>query len=161
MGIDAILLPDLSDNLDNVYAPDYDRLPGGGTPLFDIAQMGGAKMTIELSSFVEPQISPGKFLEERCGVPCVRMNPPMSLADTDAFIRQLIALGALSRPTSRPSAADFWTQWSIRTNTTPRAARPFSASRIWCIPSRACCAKTASSPSCVQRAACVRAFAKS
>ena len=42
LGIDAILLPDLSENLDGVYRETYERLPQGGTPLSEIAKMAGS-----------------------------------------------------------------------------------------------------------------------
>lgn len=93
MGVDYILLPDLSENLDGGYAKEYDRLPRGGTSLEEIRQMGGAAMTIELSRFLNDEFSPAVFLSEHCGVPYVRLNPPVGLRDTDALIAQLCRLG--------------------------------------------------------------------
>ncbi len=93
MGIDYILLPDLSDNLDGVHAEEYERLPKGGTPIRDIAKMAGARATIELSAFVSGECSPGEYLRQRYGIELIRMNPPVSLRDTDAFVRALCRLG--------------------------------------------------------------------
>lgn len=93
MGIDFILLPDLSDNLDGVHAEKYSRLPEGGTPISEIAKMGGSKMTIELSAFIQDKDSPAAYLYERYGVPFVRMNTPVALKDIDAFVRKLRELG--------------------------------------------------------------------
>jgi nitrogenase molybdenum-iron protein alpha/beta subunit/MoaA/NifB/PqqE/SkfB family radical SAM enzyme len=89
MGLDVILLPDLSENLDGVYEEQYRRLPDGGTPLCDIAQMAGARLTIELSSFVGDAYSPAKYLQDTYGVPYVRCALPVGLRDTDALIRVL------------------------------------------------------------------------
>lgn len=95
MGIEYILLPDLSENLDGAHEKEYDRLKKGGTSLADIAKMGGARMTIELSAFLGGEFSPAEYLKERYGVPFVRMNTPVALKDTDAFIRKLAALGGV------------------------------------------------------------------
>jgi nitrogenase molybdenum-iron protein alpha/beta subunit/MoaA/NifB/PqqE/SkfB family radical SAM enzyme len=95
LSIDYILLPDLSENLDGVHTDDYNRLPGGGTSLEEIAFMGGAKMTIELSSFIKQESSPAQFLYDNYGVPFVRMNLPVGLKDTDAFIAELVKLGGV------------------------------------------------------------------
>lgn len=93
MGLDVILLPDLSDNLDGVHQAQYRRLPEGGTPLSDIAQMAGARLTIELSPFVGDVCSPAKYLNDAYGVPYVRRALPVGLRDTDAFIRTLCEAG--------------------------------------------------------------------
>lgn len=93
MQIDFILLPDLSENLDGVHAQEYRRLPDGGTSLEEISRMGGADMTIELSAFIDKEASPAQLLSDRYGVPFVRMNPPVGLRDTDAFLDQLVKLG--------------------------------------------------------------------
>ncbi len=93
MGIDYILLPDISERLDSVHATEYKKISPGGTPLTDIAQMAGARMTIELSSFVPEKLSPGAFLNERYGVPLVRLPLPVGLKATDALINTLKQLG--------------------------------------------------------------------
>jgi nitrogenase molybdenum-iron protein alpha/beta subunit/MoaA/NifB/PqqE/SkfB family radical SAM enzyme len=93
MGLDVILLPDLSENLDGVFEPNYNRLPEGGTSLDDISQMARARLTIELSTFVSDAYSPAKYLHETYGVPFVRCNLPVGLRDTDALIRLLCEAG--------------------------------------------------------------------
>ncbi len=93
LGLDVVLLPDLSDNLDGVFQPDYNRLPEGGTSLEDISLMAGAKLTIELSAFVSDGYSPAKYLYDTYGVPFVRCALPVSLKDTDALIAALIDAG--------------------------------------------------------------------
>jgi nitrogenase molybdenum-iron protein alpha/beta subunit/MoaA/NifB/PqqE/SkfB family radical SAM enzyme len=93
MGIDFILLPDLSENLDGGHGMTYHRLPEGGTPFAEIERMAGAKMTLELSSFQDEDTSPAQVLREKYGVPLVRLPLPVGLAGTDALIRQLKELG--------------------------------------------------------------------
>ncbi|RDU23142.1 nitrogenase cofactor biosynthesis protein NifB [Anaerosacchariphilus polymeriproducens] len=87
-GIDIILLPDLSSNLDGVFKKTYDRLPSGGTSIEEIKDMAGAKLTLEFMN-LELESSPGKYLEEQFGVPYRRLNLPIGLRDTDAFIKTL------------------------------------------------------------------------
>ncbi|MHB8062016.1 MAG: nitrogenase component 1, partial [Ruminiclostridium sp.] len=93
MNIDYILLPDLSENLDGQHTEVYNRLPAGGTSLEEISLMGGAKLTIELSSFVKEENSPGQYLNATYGVPLVRCNLPVGVRDTDALIAQLEKAG--------------------------------------------------------------------
>lgn len=96
-GLSVILLPDLSENLDGGHEKEYDRLPHGGTDLADICRMGGARMTLELSGF-EHKNSVGRYLEETCNVPYVRLNLPVGLRDTDAFLKQLSELSGQEIP---------------------------------------------------------------
>lgn len=93
--IDYILLPDLSENLDGIHSESYQRLGQGGTTLQEIAQMGGARYTLELSTFVSNDASPAVLLNERYGVPYERLNLPVGLRDTDALINKLTQLGGV------------------------------------------------------------------
>ena len=90
--IDYILLPDLSENLDGGYRSSYLKLPEGGTSLSDISKMAGARMTIELSSFVKESDSVGRYLYDTYGVPYRNCNLPVSLRDNDALITLLAEL---------------------------------------------------------------------
>lgn len=94
MGVDFILLPDLSETLDGGHGKTYSRLPEGGTPIGEIEKMGGAKITLELSSFQDDSTSPAQALREKYGVPFVRLPLPVGLAGTDALIRELKKLGS-------------------------------------------------------------------
>lgn len=97
-GIDYILLPDLSENLDRGYQECYNKLPQEGTKISELKQMAGARLTIELSSFAEDELSAGKYLESTYGVPYIRCNPPVGLRDTDAFIRLLAKISQRDIP---------------------------------------------------------------
>ncbi len=90
--LDYILLPDLSENLDGGYQENYQKLPEGGTALSDIYEMAGARMTIELTSFVRESDSVGRYLYETYKVPYRSCNLPISLRDNDALIALLTEL---------------------------------------------------------------------
>jgi nitrogenase cofactor biosynthesis protein NifB len=93
MGLSAIFLPDLSENLDGGIAGEYERLPSGGVSLAEIGEMAGARATVEISSYFDEAYSPGAYLEETYGVPLHRTGLPVSLADMDALIALLEQLG--------------------------------------------------------------------
>jgi len=93
MGLEYILLPDLSENLDGVHVKKYERLKSGGTSLEEISKMAGARHTIELSLFVSDGDSPAQFLSDAYGVPFTRMAVPVGIRDTDAFIDLLVSRG--------------------------------------------------------------------
>lgn len=96
-GLIPILLPDISDNLDGAHAKEYNRLPQGGTDIADIRKMGGARMTLELTG-LRHRHSVGEYLEAARGVPCKRMNLPVGLRDTDAFLTALAELAGIEIP---------------------------------------------------------------
>ncbi len=93
MGLNVILLPDLSENLDSGFQKDFKRLPEGGTSLTDISRMAGSRLTVEISTFISDSDSPAKFLHDTYGVPYVRCHLPMGLRDTDALICLLAQAG--------------------------------------------------------------------
>lgn len=93
MGLNYILLPDLSENLDGGYNPQYNKLKEGGTPLADIARMSGAKATLELSSYIKEEHSAGRYLETTFGVPLCRIPLPCGIGALDSFYATLEELG--------------------------------------------------------------------
>ncbi len=96
-GIDAVLLPDLSDNLDGAHDPSYNRLPHEGTDLAQLKKMGGAKFTLELTAFHHKN-SVGEYLSETYGVPYERLPLPVGLRDTDAFLNTLSRISGKEIP---------------------------------------------------------------
>lgn len=95
MKLDYILLPDISENLDGQHYDVYNRLPEGGTSLEEISHMGGAKLSIELSTFTKKENSPAQYLYNTYGVPIVRCNLPVGLRDTDTLIAKLKEAGGI------------------------------------------------------------------
>ena len=106
-GLEYVLLPDLSQNLDGGHEDDYNRLPQYGTTLARIGLMAGARMTLELAPFCPDGYSPGAYLRDTYGVPLLRMNLPVGLRDTDAFIATLEALGGAIPATVREGRARY------------------------------------------------------
>lgn len=97
-GIDAILLPDLSENLDGIKEESYSRIPSKGTSIEEIKEMAGARMTIEISPLIEGEDSPAEYLYRTYGVPYERVNPPIGLRDTDNFYRLLKKVSGYEMP---------------------------------------------------------------
>lgn len=93
MGIQYILLPDVSDNLDGVSVAEYNKLKSAGTSYQEIAKMSGAKLTIELSDYIREEHSPGKYLEETYGVPLKRLSLPCGIEHMDIFLKTLVENG--------------------------------------------------------------------
>lgn len=96
--IDYILLPDLSENLDGVYQPKYEKLPSKGTDINDIKKMAGAKITLEISSFTEENPSVAEYLNEKYGVPYKKCNLPVGLRDNDSLIKTLEEISGKKAP---------------------------------------------------------------
>jgi nitrogenase molybdenum-iron protein alpha/beta subunit/MoaA/NifB/PqqE/SkfB family radical SAM enzyme len=92
-GIDYILLPDLSDNLDGATEQRYNRLKTGGTSISDIAMMAGAKLTIEFSEFTDVKSSPAEYLMIAHSVPFVKLPLPIGIRGMDRFIDVLAEEG--------------------------------------------------------------------
>lgn len=97
-GVDYILLPDISENLDGVHSKKYNRLPSSGTTIEEIKYMGGAKATIELSTFIKEEYSVGSYLEGAYNVKNYRMNIPRGLRDTDKFLKVLSQISGKAIP---------------------------------------------------------------
>lgn len=95
MGVEYILLPDLSENLDGGYNPQYEKLKGGGTTIEDIARMSGAVATLELSSYIKEEHSAGRYLEDAFGVPLCRLPLPCGIGALDAFYGKLEEFGGV------------------------------------------------------------------
>lgn len=96
--LDYILLPDLSDNLDGVYKPQYEKLPSKGTDIKEVKIMSGSRFTIELSSFTNSNPSVAEYLYDTYGVPYKKCNLPVSLRDNDSLLKLLAALSGMPIP---------------------------------------------------------------
>ena len=96
--IDAAILPDISDTLDEPYSGAYHMIPAGGTKAADIAAMAGARATIEFGLNVPPALSPGAWLEQNYGVPLHRLPLPVGLKNTDAFLATLCNIAGCELP---------------------------------------------------------------
>jgi nitrogenase molybdenum-iron protein alpha/beta subunit/predicted Fe-Mo cluster-binding NifX family protein len=93
MGIDCILLPDISDNLDGVTEKTYNRLKMGGTPLSEIAKMAGGRLTIEFSEYTNPDNSPADYLRKAYGIPLIKLPLPVGIRAINTLIETLEGSG--------------------------------------------------------------------
>ncbi len=88
-GTPGIILPDFSETLDGAAQLDYEKIPAGGTPLNAIRAMGASRATLEFGRTLFDEETPGRFLEERFGVPYLPLGLPVGLRETDAFFKVL------------------------------------------------------------------------
>jgi nitrogenase molybdenum-iron protein NifN len=87
--VPGIILPDLSETLDGVAQVDYEKLPAGGTPLAAIKAMGASRATLEFGRTLAGELSAGRLLEDRFGVPWRPLGLPIGLRETDEFFKVL------------------------------------------------------------------------
>lgn len=98
IGIEYILLPDVSNTLDGPHNKEYERIPEGGTKISDIKDMANSMATIEMGMTIDEEDSPGKYLEEKYGVPLYKCGIPIGLRNTDEFLSLLSAIGGKELP---------------------------------------------------------------
>lgn len=96
-GIDATILPDISETLDGPALEDYVKIPEGGTPIAEIKEMSGARATIEFGRCL-PRETGGSSLEARFGVKNHRIGLPMGLRESDRFFETLEAVSGSPMP---------------------------------------------------------------
>ncbi|MFW6022229.1 MAG: nitrogenase component 1 [Halanaerobiaceae bacterium] len=99
-----ILFPDISETLDGPTVKEYQKIPDGGTGLEEIKKMSGSTATIEFGRLLDPAISPGKYLEDRYGVPLYSLPVPIGLENTNILIETLAILSK-NEPVCRLNAA--------------------------------------------------------
>jgi len=95
-GLDATILPDLSETLDAPALREYEKLPSGGTPVSAIRSMGGCRAAIEFGSTLRRRLSAGDLLSERFSVPLHHIGTPIGLRESDRFF------GILEELSGRP-----------------------------------------------------------
>lgn len=103
-GLAATVLPDISDTLDGPALREYPLIPAGGTRISDIRAMSGAAATIEFGPTLPDQLSGGKFLEEKYGVPNYRLGLPVGIRETDRFFALLEEISGKPMPAKYASA---------------------------------------------------------
>lgn len=86
IGVEYILLPDVSETLDGPHNKEYKRIPDGGTKLSGIKDMANSVATIEMGMTIDDEDSPGLYLKETFGVPLYKCGIPMGLKNTDEFL---------------------------------------------------------------------------
>jgi nitrogenase molybdenum-iron protein NifN len=97
-GLDATILPDLSESLDGPALLEYEKIPQGGTALSAIKHMGGAKATLEFGRTIAETETGGSFLEEKYGVENHQLGLPIGIGETDRFFDTLKSLSGEETP---------------------------------------------------------------
>lgn len=96
-GIEATILPDISETLDGPALEDYVKIPSGGTPIEKIKTMSGSKATIEFGRCL-PKSTGGISLEESFGVKNYRIGLPLGLRESDRFYEALEEIAGVPIP---------------------------------------------------------------
>jgi nitrogenase molybdenum-iron protein alpha/beta subunit len=97
-GINALLLPDISGNLDRPFEQTYERLPQEGTGLEQIRLMTQSALTLELATCLPDALSPGAWLRDAHGVPLKRLDLPIGLRGNDDLLAALASFAATDIP---------------------------------------------------------------
>lgn len=94
-GLNAVVLPDLSQSLDGHVPDEYSGVSLGGTLIGDIRTMGSSLLTLAIGSHMQPAAI---ALHKRTGVPFRLFDTLSGLEAADAFVASLIELTQLMPP---------------------------------------------------------------
>jgi nitrogenase molybdenum-iron protein NifN len=98
-GLKAMVLPDYSQTLDGGLWSAYQRIPGGGTAVEDVAACGHASASLELGRVLaQMPESAATYLEQHFGVAAHRLGLPMGIRQTDRFLQTLAAVAETPIP---------------------------------------------------------------
>lgn len=109
IGQEIILLPDLSETLDNAHWNDYKRIPDGGTSLEELSQVGGAKAYLQFGDVLNKGMrantvqrknipSPGSTLEDKYALNGQSITFPIGINATDRFFETIEELTGKEMP---------------------------------------------------------------
>ncbi len=109
MGQGVILLPDLSETLDNAHWNDYKRIPDGGTSVQELSEVGGAKAYLQFGDVLNKGMkvntvgrknipSPGSTLEDKYKMNGQSITFPMGVNATDRFFEAIETLTGHTMP---------------------------------------------------------------
>ncbi len=97
-GLDHTTLPDLSLTMDRPALLEYEKVPGGGTPLHRIRAMGRSCATIEFGRTLGEDESAGRLLLSRFGVKRFRTGMPLGIRESDDFFNILSEISGREMP---------------------------------------------------------------
>lgn len=100
-GLQATLLPDYSQTLDGAQWNAYQRIPGGGTTVAEIREMGCTIASLEFGRVLAQQNSAGRLLEDRFGAFCTNLGIPVGVNETDRLFHALEVI------TDKPTPAEY------------------------------------------------------
>ena len=109
MGQGLILLPDLSETLDNAHWNDYKRIPDGGTTSEELKELGGAKAYIQFGDVLNAGAIantvkrknielPADALKSKFEMPGETLTFPIGINATDRFFEALERLTGKTMP---------------------------------------------------------------
>jgi nitrogenase molybdenum-iron protein NifN len=96
-GLNATILPDLSDTMDGPSTSTYDKIQPGGTPIAAITTMGRASATIEFGRTLNDKTG-GAVLAGKHGVERLVMGTPIGIGESDVFFAALSSLSGQPIP---------------------------------------------------------------
>ncbi len=97
-GVEATILPDISETLDGPALEDYEKIPRGGTSVEAIKGMGKAPGAIEFGRTLFGQPTAGELLKERFHTPLYNIGTPIGLRETDRFFEAIETISGKKTP---------------------------------------------------------------
>lgn len=88
-GLDATMLPDYSQTLDDGQWESWQALPNGGTPMRRIQDAAQAMHSVEFEIPMPSAVTAGQWLEIAHKVPCATLPVPMGMDATDLLMDTL------------------------------------------------------------------------
>ncbi len=89
-GLRPVVVPDLSETMEGGLWDQYEPIPKGGTAPSEFAALREALGTVEFSTTVRKDSSAAELLQDRLGIPLLRVPLPVGIAATDRFIGTLM-----------------------------------------------------------------------
>jgi nitrogenase molybdenum-iron protein NifN len=97
-GLAVTMLPDYSLTLDGAQWESYEKIPAGGTTLYEIRRMSGALASLELGRSLARGESAGKWLQQQFLLPCYSLGQPIGVNETDLLFHILEKLTGKATP---------------------------------------------------------------
>lgn len=88
-GLDATMLPDYSQTLDDGQWDSWQVLPNGGTPMNRIREASQAMHTIDFEIAMPSGETAGQWLQKAHKVPCATLSVPMGVGACDELMEKL------------------------------------------------------------------------
>ena len=98
LGVDPIVLPDISDVFNTPLTGEYNMFPSGGTPLDDVRATGDATASLALGERCSAPAA--RWLDAQRSVPCSVLDMPFGLKATDRFVDTLRRIAGKPVPAS-------------------------------------------------------------
>ncbi|HLP04248.1 MAG TPA: nitrogenase component 1, partial [Paludibacter sp.] len=106
-GVKFTVFPDYSETLDNEYTAEYQLIPTGGTPIYEIKKIGNSKATIEFGTKFNKGVlrtkesttqTAGEWLASNYYIKNHQMPLPIGITATDRFIAAIEQITGIKLP---------------------------------------------------------------